>query len=278
MADNGAQLTAGLPAANHVATPPPPPPRPAKLDGSDFAQYGGPLGAPIAPSRPRNTLWMAIGGLLIVLAGLGAASLAVSLNDRVDVLVASRPISAGDPIGEGDFVVGSVSVPGGVQFLTVEQLPDVIGLRAAGPIGPGAIVHPDQLVQAGDIDEEQVILGASLAAGAYPRSGLRPGDLVKIIEVTGNTRTERNPRELTEAEIVEVSSSSSNGTRLISFRVDNSIAPNIADLSAKGLIRLALVDNGSLEGIIDPLDPVVPVAPIDPDSDVASTPEDDEGP
>ncbi|HVM01329.1 MAG TPA: SAF domain-containing protein [Acidimicrobiales bacterium] len=72
---------------------------------------GRPAGIPYVRRRERNTRWVAFGLLLTTLGGLGAFVVATRLADRVDVVVAARPIDAGRPLTADDLT--TVAIAGG---------------------------------------------------------------------------------------------------------------------------------------------------------------------
>ena len=75
---------------------PPPTVNSAPLNGASPPVTG----VPISPKRDRNTLWIVAGIVLVVLSGIAAATVARSLTNRVDVLVATRTIAEGEVITE----------------------------------------------------------------------------------------------------------------------------------------------------------------------------------
>lgn len=239
-----------------------------------------PVGVPVAPRRPRNTLWMIAGVIIILFSGLAALSIFGSLSARVDVLVAARPIAKGQVIVNEDFRTVSIAADNSVRAIAPERRAELVGQIATGPIGTGSIVHPAQFITGDSEDQQKVIVGAALDAGEYPRVGLRPGDEVVLIEVSSPNAafdvTSAGPREIALGEVVEIVRLSRTDALLVSIRVNESVAVLAADRAEQGRLRLALIDRGFANELVDPVEPVEPVEaevpagpeeqPVDPDS------------
>lgn len=245
------------------------PPPPSPKGPSPVVERTRPVGVPVSPRRPRNTLWVIAGVLLIVVSGLSALIIAQSLSSRVEVLVATRDIAKGQVIGEADLGATSIAASIGVRAIAPAQKAELVGQIATGPIGTGSIVHPAQFVDSTAEEDTKVIVGAALDPGEYPRAGLIPGDKVLVIEVSAQNASLNDlgagPREISRGEVVEVSRLARSDALLVSLRVNESAAVPISERAEQGRLRLALVDSGVPTELVQPLDPANPVAPGEPD-------------
>ncbi len=219
----------------------------------------GPVGVPQSPRRPRNTLWIIVGLVLMVIAGLAALGLAGGLAARVEVLVAAQPIAEGQTVTAADLAVAEISISTEVQAIAPGQLEEYVGRVATGPVGAGAVLHPGQFAESLDDGVEHVIVGAALQPGAYPRVGLRPGDRVRLVDIEAALAA----TVAVEAEVVEVVPTGSGGELLISLRIDENQAAPVSAVAARGALRLALLDEG-FDDVVTPLAPALPVTPLDP--------------
>ncbi len=234
--------------------------------GVDAGSNGSTTGLPIAPRRPRNTIWIIAGVALVVMSGLASASVVSSLSERVDVLVAARTIAEGEVIDPGDLRSVSIAVDPSIRAIPPSERDELIGHVATGPIGEGSVVHRSQFIAGDSEDQPKVIVGVALDAGQYPITGLRPGDRVKVIEVSGpnatfDDRAASGPRELTEGEVVEVVRLSRSDSLLVSLRVNEAIATPLSERAQQARLRLALIDAGLLDDPVAPLDPAEPGEP-----------------
>lgn len=203
-------------------------------------------GLPYARSRDRNTPWIVFGILLTALGGLGAFLVATSLADRVDVVVATRDISAGDPLTAGDLTVVAISGGNGARAIAGSRIPRLVGSVSRTDVRKGAILHPDQLVAADEVIERNVIIGVALAPGEYPLAAMAPNQVVQVIEVSGETSLGNDAdgsAVLGRATIVAVHPLASTDDLLVSMRTGESLGPRVSERAQQRRIRLVLVEN-----------------------------------
>lgn len=271
------------------------------LDG-DTKTDRGPSGLPLAPKRQRNTPWIVGGVLLILLGGLGAASLASSLSDRVDVVVAARVINEGQVITPADLTTASIAGGDGATATAGERIPELVGQVATADIPSGTILHPDLLIDAQLANPRLVVVGFELAPGAYPIRGLLPGDAVQIVGVRGTASQddgdENAPRfrgvvtegVITEGEVTAVAPLVLSDNLLVSVRVEERFAPAISTSAHQDRVRLTLLGSGQASGAaaqpeepaetvpdaVDEVEPLEPAAPADPADPAEAPPVDGE--
>lgn len=151
-----------------------------------------------------------------------------SADDRIDVLIASRPLAPGETITAGDVELVPVALPRRVRglFGAVEA---AVGRQVSAPVAAGefllasATVEP---VEGEETLEVAVSLPASRAAGR-----LRPGERVDAFATWGNEVTELIA---VDARVLEVSGGASRalgGTETV-------------------VVRLALADLGQVEALV----------------------------
>lgn len=256
------------------------------LRGRSEPQGPGAVGLPTPPRRQRNTTWLLIGALLVVGSGIAALSMANSLSDRVDVVVASRDIAEGEVVAESDFSTAAVGLNSGVVVVNPDDVPSLAGKVAAGPIGEGAIVHPNYFLGGLGDGTKTVIVGVDVDPGEYPRFGMVPGDQMVLIALAEDSFGElsEGSREVGDGEVVEVVALSRTDSFLVSLRVDSTIAALVATLSSEDRLALALKELADSETDVRPLSPVTPAeplsnddgdAPADPDGPVETTQDED---
>lgn len=244
-----------------------------------------PVAAPVAPlrraaaapekaTRQRNAAVMIAGVAFIVIAAAMAASVAASFDDSVDVLVAAEPIAEGQPITADHFRVVQIAAGAGdIQAVSPEQADQLVGRVAAGPIGEGSLIHPDQFMVARD--DQLVVVGAALEPDQYPATPLKPGDRVRLIQVTGG-RTSGDDgfdsgMELAFGEITDVTQLGPKEHHF-SIRVPESVANVIAQRVAQDRLTIALLDESITLEQVDPLAPARPLVPLELDAPADETP------
>lgn len=124
-----------------------------------------------------RTQWMALGGALVVLAGVLVAWALSSAADRVQVVRVVQEVPAGQPIPVEALAVTGVAYDAGVDGLVPSaSLADLAGRIAAIDLAPGVLVQTGMWRDApGLLDGEQRV-GVVLRAGRLP-AGLGQGDL-----------------------------------------------------------------------------------------------------
>lgn len=225
--------------------------------------------------RRQNTPWIIGGIALVLLSGLAAASLASAddpIVQRTPALIAARSIAEGRVITTDDLQVVEIEgLPREAQIMDPATLDDVLGRIAAGPIGSGSFIHPDQFIIGGLGQEPTVVVGAALTPDEYPLQDLRQGDLVRLIEVrieASDAEDDEAPvridgRELAVAEIVAVRPTQNDGLHF-SLRIGESSANVVVDRISRGRLSIALIDAAQAVRPAEPLEPADPLDPGDP--------------
>ncbi len=218
---------------------------------------------------------MIAGVAFIVIAAAMAASVAASFDDSLDVLVAAEPITEGQPITADHFRVVQIAAGAGdIEAVSPEQVEDLVGRVAAGPIGEGSLIHPDQFMVARD--DQLVVIGAALEPDQYPATPLKPGDRVRLIQVSdgrssGGDDSFDSGTELALGEITDVAILGAKEQHF-SIRVPESVANVIAQRVAQDRLTIALLDESITLEQIDPLAPARPLVPLELDAPETLTP------
>jgi len=218
-----------------------------------------------APARRKNAAVMLAGAALIIVAGALAASVAASFDDSLEVLVAAEPIAEGQEITSSDFrVVRIAAGAGDIQAVAPGAVEQLEGRIAAGPIGAGAMIHPSQFSVAAT--EQQLVIGAALEPNQFPATGLKPGDMVRLIEVSPRPGRDDSTftagQDIAIGEIVEVVGLQQSKLHF-SIRVSESAANVVAQRVAENRLSLALLDQSITLEQVDPLSPASPVVPLE---------------
>jgi len=177
--------------------------------------------------------------LLVVGGGLLATLLVQSAGERTAVFAASRPIAAGQVITPEDLTVVEVGIDGEASIIAATSRDSVIGQVAVVGIPRGALLAAGQIGSDAGLRNGEVVLGALLGPGELPVPSLRPGDVVRLVAVTGGQAAEREM--LGTAEVFAASPGTQSGFVFISLVVDESIADAVADVAAQQRLRLLLL-------------------------------------
>ncbi len=226
----------------------PPPPTAGSAPVAGFSQVSGVerVTSAAPPQKARHTGWIVAGLLLTTFAGLGALIVGLSIVSEVTVLAAARPIGTGEVIEVGD--LEEVQLPSRLGDIGVraDQIDTYIGQQTTGPLGEGALIHPDQFIEVDSNLVEELVVGVALGPDEYPGVGIRSGDLVRVFELTGDNvgfdSTEVGvASEVGLAVVTRVIALQQPDNFLFSLRVDASLSPLIIDRASQGRIALGLV-------------------------------------
>jgi len=237
--------------------------------------------APRPPTRSRNRGWLLAGGLLTLIAGISAASIFSSLSQSVDVLVASRPIAEGAVISTNDFRTVSIAADtGSIRAISPDDGEQLVGQLAAGLIGEGSILHPDQFTNRIEQGVERtVVVGAALSPNDLPLLQLLPGDQIRLFETFSGQAVDIGSafsgaddtaqitsvsREVTDATVVEAATLGTSGSSHVAMRISESNANLVTNLVEQGRLAIALVDSLPSTDAVGPLEPGEPLAPGEP--------------
>lgn len=180
----------------------------------------------------RSPKLIAVGVLLVVLGGLGAAALYLSNVDMRSVVVMSQTVQRGDVVERGS--LGIVDVPGNFDVPTIDesQLGSLVGQRALTDLPHGAF---PQLSSVGEdpLPAGQSLVGLRLPLGRVPASHLPPGTAVRVVGLIEGVETS------TPAVVATAPTLLDDG---LTYSVDVSVA----DADADAVARLAATDQAAI--------------------------------
>jgi Flp pilus assembly protein CpaB len=205
-----------------------------------------------APPRQRRPALAALAVLLIVGGAAVAALLAMRVDERVPVLVAEKPIAAGQQITED--ALGTTDVASeGTLLIPESQLSQVVGQYASRSIEPDQLIDTAMLQTSGMLTEGSVAVGASLAAGRMPASGLFAGDVVDLISVDadGKGRVIVENARVSSTGAPASTDSPAGAASIITVIVERDDAPEVAAANAGGQLSVVLVSRGTDLGTED---------------------------
>lgn len=202
-----------------------------------------------APKR-RKPSWMAVGVLLVGLAGLLGAYVFSVMSDTVSVTVAAHDIAPGEVLGPDDIRVVEMGRTADLRAVQAEQQDLILGLAARGPIPSGTVLNTGLFVAADEVvPAGKVVVGASLPTGAVPTRSLGAGDQVGLIEVASGAGTAtgqvRPAADLGTATVWAVENNVSSGSPSdrvwVSLVVDEADRVAVAQAASNETLRLVLL-------------------------------------
>lgn len=195
-----------------------------------------------APPRQRRPALAALAVLLIVGGAAVAALLALRVDERVAVLQAAGTIEAGQQITAEHLTTTRVAAEND-SLIPASQEDALVGRYAATRINEGQLVDATMTNTSGALSGGGVAVGASLANGFLPASGLRAGDIVDLVSIAsgqGETIVE-------DARVSSVQSIDSTGTQAgatATFIVERGQSAEVAGVAATNQLVVVLVERG----------------------------------
>lgn len=137
----------------------------------------------VAPSvrRQRRPLLAVLAGLLILLGAGGGALVFLSVGSTVEAVAARVPVARGELMTAEMFTTVQIAPDQQLAYLTADQLPTLIGLRAAHDVAAGSLVSAAVGVEQMVPSAGRTVVGMSLPPGAEPAVELLVGDRVRVI-------------------------------------------------------------------------------------------------
>lgn len=208
---------------------------------------GGPAGRGDrlpAPPRERRPLLAAFAVLLIVGGAAAAGLLAVRADARVPVLVLAQDVAAGQRITDDALATTPVAQEG-TLLVPASQRDLVVGQFARVSLTAGQLLDTAMLAPTGVLQPGKVAVGASLAAGRVPASGLQAGDVVQLVLVADGNGEVLVPDALVSSVTTPATGTTgATGAATATFIVAEDEGARVAGVAAEGQLAAVLVTRG----------------------------------
>ncbi len=188
----------------------------------------------------------ALAVLLIVGGAAVAGLLALRADERVPVLVLARPVAAGSQITEDDLRTTPVASED-TLLVPASQMSEVLGTYARVGLSKDQLLDTSMLSPTGPLQAGLVAVGAELAPGRMPASGLLPGDIVQLVSVAegaGRVLVDDALVSATRDKSQSANAGSAGSGITATFIVDTKDAPAVAAVGASGDLAVVLVTRG----------------------------------
>lgn len=179
-----------------------------------------------------RTQWMALGGALVVLAGVLVAWALSSAADRVQVVRVVQEVPAGQPIPTEALATTGVAYDAGIDGLVPSaSLADLAGRIAAIDLRPGVLVQTGMWRDTPALLTGEQRVGVVLRAGRLP-AGLGQGD--RAVAAAVDAADPFVPASVRVLDAVP----GADGTTSLTLAVATSDAVDVARLAANDLLVL----------------------------------------
>jgi hypothetical protein len=196
-----------------------------------------------AAASQRSTPLALVGVASVVVGALVFFGIYTGIDTRQSVLVAARPVAAGQVVTSEDLRVADVAASEGTAVVPAAQIAAVVGQTAAVSLVPGAILAPSQLGASSGLQAGQAQVGVALKPGQAPL-GLRKGSRVKVVDSGGAVAGEDIEAVVlsSDAVVSDVgATSASSATTVVSLSLAESDATAVAAAGVAGRVSLVVL-------------------------------------
>lgn len=196
------------------------------------------------PARRRRPLLVVAG---LVLAALSAALVAALLNAATAttlVWATAADVTRGRLVESQQLVAIEVGSTAAEHLIpaTVESREGLVGQVWAVDLPAGELLSPSLVTDRLVVADGQALVGLRLEPGGFPVAGLRPGDVVMVVE-TALQQTE--PRVLVESAVIEsvvpLADQGVAAARLVTLSIPAEAAAAVANAGSAGQASIAVV-------------------------------------
>ena len=205
------------------------------------------------PPRERKPALAALAALLVLVGALGATLLVLRAGDRVEAIMITDEIPAGQTISEDAITSVMVAENTDVNYVKWSQRSQLSEYRAETDLVEGSVLVAGMLTTDAGIDESQALVGVTLQPGHYP-PGLEIGNTVDVFpvgdEFAGEDETGTVPEPLVSgAKVTEIFGEddevTGNSSLSLQLRIDRDAYPALATAAAEDAVSVAIVSGGS---------------------------------
>ncbi|MGH2730226.1 MAG: Flp pilus assembly protein CpaB [Actinomycetota bacterium] len=205
---------------------------------------------PRAIARTRRVDLRVVVGLLLFIVGILATSgLVRQAKERTPVLVATRPLEAGETLGPEDLRVAELGLGSGVATVAANELDTVIGRVLTAPLEAGQVLAPGAAASGPSLAAGQVAVSVAVAPAHAAGGSLRAGDRVMLLGTTEPDRpTARTTVLLSEVEVIAVGQEDGPGADpnlTVTLAVSADDASSVVQAANSGVLDLVLLPTGS---------------------------------
>ena len=213
------------------------------------------MAAPAARTQ-RRPLFAVLAGLLILLGAAGGALVFWSTGSTVEAVAARVPVARGQVMTAEMFTTVQIAPNQQLAYLQADELPALLGKRAAHDVAAGSLVGPTAGVEAMVPATGRTVVGLSLPPGAEPAVPLQVGDRVRVIltepayacaagesgtiDTPDGTTAQCTVNVVIPAVVVATARDEASGQASVSVDVAEADAPRTAAAAALGRAALVL--------------------------------------
>ncbi|PZF86511.1 SAF domain-containing protein [Jiangella anatolica] len=200
----------------------------------------GPPGAPVRRYRRRPAL-IGLGVGLLATCGAGAAYLAQSSGDTVQVLAVTDTVHRGEVLDADRLTTARAAPDPALRPVAASELSAVVGRRAATDLPAGTLLTDASLTAASLPAAGQSVVGVAVTEAQLPRTDLVPGDRVRVFGTPNQgDAPPSDPFRSVAATVLGVSDVLDSGHLVVDVVVADDVAGTLVANVATGRVAIVL--------------------------------------
>ena len=205
----------------------------------------GPANGLPTPARPRRPLLVLVGLMLAASAAALVAALLNAATATTLVWTTAVDVSRGQPLAPNELAAMEVGAAAAERLVaaTPESRHELVGRVWAVDLPAGALLSPALVTERLIVPDGQALVGLRLAPGDFPAAGLRPGDIVMVVESA--VQPGETPSVLVDSATVEsVAALGDQGIaadRLVTLSVPAESAAGVTNAGSAGRASIAVI-------------------------------------
>lgn len=216
-----------------------------KTNGNRAGVSAGPIAGLPPPARRRRPVLIIVGIVLATLAAALVTALLSAATQTTLVWSTAIDVARGHVVETDDLIAVEVNETTATSLLpaSVESRDRLVGQVWAADLPAGQLLSAPLVTEHLAVTAGQALVGLRLGPGGFPAEGLRPGDVVLIIEST--VQQGQQPTVLVRDAVIEsVAELADQGVasdRLVTVSVPEEAAAAVANAGASGRASIAVV-------------------------------------
>lgn len=191
----------------------------------------------VRPAVNAKLVAAAVG--IIAVSVAGAAALFGVVSGTSPVVVAAAPLAKGQLIAATDLTTAAVAADPTVAVVPGDQLPALVGQRAAVDVPAGALLAPGSVTTDPIPGPGRALLGIQVSSAHAPLADLAPGTPVRLVHVPDTTDAS-DAAGAPVAAVVVSSGTAADGARVIDVTVAAAAAPTVSAWAAGGDVAVVV--------------------------------------
>ena len=208
-----------------------------KQTESSSARANDTVPVPRSPKLSRRPFLAVVAAVLVAAGAVAGGLLWVSATAAGEVVMVRQDVSRGEVITAQDLGTARVGVDPSLATVPADELPSLVGKRAAADLTAGTLVSRTQVSASVVPGPGDSVVGVPIAPGLMPVEPLASGDTVRLVH-TGDLPADTTPAGPVEAKVLRVTPGDTQTVVDVVVAADKAV--QLAQWAGSGKIALIL--------------------------------------